>query len=82
MTQVAKSSTTPLVSVAISARELAALLGISTRHVWRMNACGKLGPKKRKLAGSSKWDRQECMNWWNAGAPDRTTWLARKEVAK
>jgi len=66
-------------ALAISARELAELLGISLRQVWRLNSAGKL-PKPVRIGGSVRWNRQEIMDWFAAGCPDRRTWEARREV--
>jgi len=65
--------------MAISARELADLLGISMRQVWRLNSAGKL-PRPVRIGGSVRWNRQEIMDWFEAGCPDRKTWDARKAV--
>ena len=66
-------------SIAISAKQLSRLLGVSLRQVWRLNATAKL-PKNIQLGGSRKWSRAEIMQWFEAGCPDRQTWEARKEV--
>lgn len=74
-----KRSEGTIQSIAISARELAELLGVSLRQVWRLNATAKL-PRNMQLGGSRKWSRTEIMNWFEAGCPDRQTWETRKEV--
>lgn len=66
-------------SIAISAKQLSRLLGVSLRQVWRLNATAKL-PKNIRLGGSRKWSRAEIMRWFEVGCPDRQTWEARKEV--
>lgn len=66
-------------ALAVSARELAEMLDVSLRQVWRLNAAGKL-PKPIRLGGSVRWKRAEIQNWFEAGCPDRKTWEARKEV--
>ena len=68
-------------SIAISAKELAQMLGVSLRQIWRLNATAKL-PKNLRLGGSVKWSRAEITHWFEAGCPDLATWEARKEVAK
>jgi prophage regulatory protein len=65
--------------LAISARELAAMLNVSLRQVWRLNCAGKL-PKPIRLGGSVRWNREEVQRWFEAGCPDRKTWEARKAV--
>jgi excisionase family DNA binding protein len=63
--------------IAISARELAELLNVSLRQVWRLNSAGKL-PKPIRLGGSVRWNRQEVMDWFGAGCPDRQAWEATR----
>ena len=65
--------------LAISARELAQMLGVSLRQIWRLNASGKL-PRPLRIGGSVRWSRQEIVEWFEAGCPDRRTWQARKAV--
>ncbi|MHC4476779.1 MAG: helix-turn-helix transcriptional regulator [Planctomycetota bacterium] len=65
-------------SLAVPAKELAGMLGVSLRQIWRLNATGKL-PRPVRLGGSVRWNRAEVMQWFNeAGCPDRQTWEARK----
>lgn len=65
--------------LAISAGELAEMLGVSLRQVWRLNAAGKL-PKPIRLGGSVRWNRDEILKWFEAGCADRRTWDARRGV--
>jgi predicted DNA-binding transcriptional regulator AlpA len=67
--------------LAISARDLKEMLNVSLRQVWRLNSSGKL-PKSIRLGGSVRWNRQEIMDWFGAGCPDRKTWDTMKEVAQ
>jgi predicted DNA-binding transcriptional regulator AlpA len=67
--------------LAISARQLAAMLGVSIRQVWRLNAAGKL-PKPLWLGGSRKWLRKEIEAFLEAGCPDRESWEAMKTNGK
>ncbi len=73
-----QASSTPQ-SLAISAKELARLLGVSLRQVWRLNSAGKL-PKPLRLGGSVRWRRDEIVAFVEAGCPDRQTWDAMKET--
>jgi len=66
-------------ALAISARELAEMLDVSLRQVWRLNSAGKL-PKPIRLGGSVRWNRQEVTAWFEAGCPDRHAWEVRKAV--
>lgn len=65
--------------LAITARNLADMLGLSVRQIWRLNSAGKL-PKPLKIGGSVRWKRAEIVHWFDAGCPDRRTWEARKET--
>jgi prophage regulatory protein len=69
-----KSSTV----LALSATELAYKLGISLRHVRRMDSSGKL-PRPIKLGASVRWPVVEIEQWLAAGAPDRRTWQSLKQ---
>ena len=59
--------------LALTATEVAALLGVSRAHVWRLNAAGKL-PEPIRLGKAVRWQRAELEKWLEAGAPDRSTW--------
>ena len=71
----------PQQPLAISARQLAAMLGVSIRQVWRLNETGKL-PKPLWLGGSRKWLRKEIEAFLEAGCPDRESWEIMKEGGK
>ena len=65
--------------IAISASDLAKMLGVSLRQIWRLNAAGKL-PKPLRIGGSVRWSDREIRDWFAAGCPDRYAWAARKVV--
>jgi predicted DNA-binding transcriptional regulator AlpA len=71
-TECGTCSGTPL---AVAAKEVGKLLGISIRQVWRLNSCGKL-PRPIRLGGSVRWRRDEIVAFVEAGCPDRRTWEA------
>lgn len=48
--------------------EVAQLLGLSERSVWRMQSAGRL-PSGVRLAGSIRWRRAEIEAWVDAGCP-------------
>ncbi len=60
-------------SLAISANQLAELLGISKRHLWSLNAQGKL-PRPVRLGRAVRWPLGEIREWIASGAPDRDVW--------
>ncbi|MHC4400198.1 MAG: helix-turn-helix transcriptional regulator [Planctomycetota bacterium] len=64
---------------ALPAAELAKLLGVSERHVWALNASGRL-PRPVRLGRAVRWPVEELRNWLAAGAPERSRWEAIKET--
>lgn len=52
----------------LSARETAAVLGVSTRHVFRLVQLGRM-PKPLRLGGLVKWRRVDLQRWLAAGCP-------------
>ena len=79
MQAIATTNASEINSIAISAKQLSLLLGVSLRQVWRLNSTAKL-PCPVKLGGSVRWNRAEIMRWFEAGCPDRQSWEAMKEV--
>ena len=63
--------------LALSADGLAQMLGVSLRHVRRMDSSAKL-PRPIRLGASVRWTVAEIEAWLAAGAPDRRTWQAMK----
>jgi len=63
----------------VSAKELAKMLSLSKRQIFRLSACGKI-PKPIKIGGSVRWDESEIAEFIKAGAPDRKTWEAMKQA--
>ena len=64
----------------LSAKELAKMLSLSKRQIFRLDSCGKLGVTKLKIGGSVRFRQDEVANWLAAGAPDRRTWEALKRT--
>lgn len=73
------STATPeLQPLAVSARQLGAMLGLSVRNIRALDASGKL-PKPVRIGGRSvRWPVDEIRDWLAAGAPDRATWETLK----
>lgn len=65
--------------LALSARELSSLLGISERHLWTLHSSGRLGPQPIYLGRVTRWPAAEVSRWIALGAPSREEWLAMKE---
>jgi len=64
----------------LSVKELAKMMMLSKRQIHRLNSCGKLGPTEIRIGGSLRFSAQECADWLAAGAPNRKTWEATKNV--
>ena len=62
---------------AYSAAELAARLGVSLRHVRRMDSAGML-PRPVRLGRAVRWSADDLDAWLAAGAPDRRAWESGK----
>jgi len=60
-------------ALALSAKELAERLGVSLRHVRRMDSAGML-PRPCRLGRAVRWSTETINSWLAAGAPDRRTW--------
>jgi predicted DNA-binding transcriptional regulator AlpA len=58
----------------LSARDVAALLGVSLRTVRAMDSSGRIPEPIRITRGCVRWKLSEVRSWINAGAPDRATW--------
>jgi len=80
-TRVDQNETKKSSAWALSATEFGDKLGVSPRHIWRLHATGKL-PKPIRLGKSVRWLVNEINEWLEAGAPDRRTWEAMKEIKK
>ncbi len=52
----------------ISAAELASLLKLSTRSLWRHLSAGQI-PKPVRIGGTVRWRLEEVRNWIAAGCP-------------
>jgi excisionase family DNA binding protein len=61
--------------LAITADEMAELLGISRAHVWRLHSQGRI-PRPVRLGRAVRWDRATIERWLAVGAPSRERWEA------
>ena len=52
----------------LTVRDVARLLSVSTRQVWRLREHGQL-PRPVRLGGSVRWRAEELCDWLDAGAP-------------
>ena len=60
-------------TLAVGARRLGEMLGLSERTVRRLDAAGKL-PRPIQIGGSVRWRLDEIATWLHAGAPSRDKW--------
>ena len=65
--------------ILLSAGQLAQLLGISTRTLWRRDGAGDL-PRPVMVGPTKRWRRGEIEAWVAGGCPSRTEWDTRKEI--
>lgn len=56
----------------INVSELADLLSLSVRTVWRLNSAGRL-PKPVRLGRSVKWRKNEIIDWLASNCPPCST---------
>ena len=63
----------------VSAKELAKMLSLSKRQIFRLNSCAKI-PAPIRIGGSVRWSEQEITDWLATGAPDRRTWETMKQA--
>lgn len=60
-------------NLAYDAATLARLLGVSVRHIRRMDASGLL-PKPVRFGRSKRWVAETIQQWLRAGSPPRAEW--------
>ena len=52
----------------ITADQVAAMLQVSVRSVWRLRSSGKL-PKPVEVGGSVRWNNEQMRKWVSEGCP-------------
>ncbi len=57
--------------VMLNVNDLAALLRVSVRTVWRLRSAGRL-PKPVEIGGSIRWNEDTVRDWIAAGCPDKS----------
>jgi len=68
---------TKLCSQLLSANELAKVLSLSKRQIFRLNSSHKI-PKPIHIGGSIRWAENTISDWLAVGAPDRKTFESLK----
>ena len=66
-----------LPQLAVDAKAVGAMLGLSVRTIRSMDAAGQL-PRPIRLNGSVRWRVSELRAWLAAGAPSREAWEASR----
>lgn len=56
-----------------NAKQVAAMLGVSVRQVWRLHNTGRL-PRPVRLGNCVRWRRAEIEAFVEAGCPTREQW--------
>lgn len=69
----------PIEPLALTAEEVAGLLGVSRAHVWKLHSIGHL-PLPIRLGRATRWNRKTLEDWLAAGAPSRDRWEASRDV--
>ena len=62
-------------AIAIDAKRLGELLGLSVRTIRRLDCSGKL-PRPVRIGGAVRWLVADIEAWVEAGCPDRERWEA------
>lgn len=57
----------------LGVQAVAEMLGVSSRHVYRMKDAGLL-PQPLRLGGAVRWDRDVIYRWIEAGCPRLKEW--------
>jgi predicted DNA-binding transcriptional regulator AlpA len=75
---------TPIVSdrLALSAKDAAAILGISRAQLWKLHASGRIPLPVYLGTKAPRWRADELRSWLAAGAPDRLTWQKLQKEAR
>jgi predicted DNA-binding transcriptional regulator AlpA len=65
----------------LTAKDVAGMLSLSKRQVFRLHSCGKI-PRAIRIGGSVRWAKGTIAKWLEAGAPDRKTFEAMQEAER
>ncbi len=65
--------------IALDAKRLAEVLGLSVRTIRRLDSAGKL-PRPVHIGGAVRWRLEEINAWLAAGCPDRQQWESTRQV--
>ena len=62
--------------------DFAALLQVSTRQIYIMEADRRLGPERVQIGRAVRFRRREVEQWIAAGCPWRNKWIAQRSQPK
>ncbi|MCP4612710.1 MAG: hypothetical protein GY845_28775 [Planctomycetes bacterium] len=65
--------------ILVGANDLAKMLSVSPRHIWRLKAGEKL-PKPIKFGRCVRWILSDIQYWLNLGCPSQKEFETRKSV--
>ena len=65
----------------VNANDLAKMLSISVRHLWRMKSAKKL-PKAIQIGNCVRWKLLSISEWLCLGCPNQQEFEARQKVRK
>jgi len=68
------------VALTVNAEQLAQMLGVSLRHIRRLDANGSL-PRPIRLGRAKRWPAEVIREWLLAGSPPRKQWAALQRGA-
>ena len=69
-----KSTVNSVQILAVDASDFAKLVGVSLRHIRRMESAGMIGPRPLRFGRSVRYSLLEVQKWIKAGAPARVLW--------
>ena len=65
----------------LNAKEVAAILHVSQRHLWRMKAAGKL-PKSVRVGECVRWMLSDIETWLELGCPSQRKFENQKTLRR
>ena len=65
--------------LAVDAKRVGQLLGISRAQVWKLHASGRLPLPVRLGTRAPRWRVDELRDWLAAGCPDRQMWQGMRK---
>ena len=69
MSTATEIAATKLQRLALPCRDVAELLGVSERQIWRLTSAGEL-PLPARVGQRARWDYETVMRWWRERQPE------------